>query len=160
MRITESCKRISKSGIESGGDVLSELSSIDCEVKSLRKVAANWLLNRDEYVEKAIGCDPVQCGCMVFDYAAVQSWVELIEEIESRISVKMLVFIRLRRQYRNCTGRVGWTTQMQSTYPDLVAKECGTLPEDEWVENRHTFKSWWNNIVNITTILAAKKGLL
>jgi hypothetical protein len=139
---------------------MSKLSTIDNDIKELRHIATNWLLNRDDYVEKAIGNVPVQCGCVVFDYAAVQSWVELIEEIEGGISLKMLVFVRLRRRYRNCTGRVGWTTKMQSVYPEMVAEECGTTPEEEWVENRHTFKNWWNNIVNITTILAAKRGLL
>jgi hypothetical protein len=138
---------------------LSELGNVEGEVKSLRQIATNWLLNRDEYVETAISSSPVLCAGIEFGYEDVKSWVSLIEEIEAGIPKRMLIFLQLRRQYRSCAGRVGWTTRMQSTYPELVAKECGTSPDTEWVENRHTFKNWWNNLVNTTTILAAKRGL-
>lgn len=160
-------------------------SSIEREVKRLKATTSDWLLNRDDYVRQALeerqetimagsssigdgmprasgNGDPTgQKGSRMADkLATVQAWVELIAEVEQGLPDRMLVFLLLRREYRNNNGRIGWTASVQWKYAEQAAKRCGTKPEDEWVENRHTFKDWWNNIVTMTTILAAKRGLL
>lgn len=88
-----------------------------------------------------------------------EKWLHLVEEIERRLSPKMRIFLRLRREYRYRRGRYGWVAPVQHKYAEAVAQLEGKAVEDVWIEDRHTFQKWWQRIVEYTAREAAKRGL-
>jgi hypothetical protein len=87
-------------------------------------------------------------------------WIKLIDEVETRLNLKMQLFLQLRREHRFASGRNGWTASVQWRYANELARLTNQKPEDTWIESRNTFTGWWNKIVDSTARLAAKRGLL
>lgn len=87
-------------------------------------------------------------------------WIQLIEEVETRLSPKMRIFLNLRREHRFASGRNGWTASVQLKYANELARLTHQKPEDTWIQSRNTFTLWWSKIIDYTARLAAKRGLL
>lgn len=113
---------------------------IDVEVKRLKSITGDWLLNKDTKI-------------------ANEDWLRLVKDFEEGISPRMRIFLILRREKRDSAGRNGWTSSIQLKYAERAAKAMGTTPEEEWIDNRHTFKDWWNELLLQATIIAASRGL-
>ncbi|GAV24792.1 hypothetical protein ciss_07250 [Carboxydothermus islandicus] len=157
---------------------------IDLEFKKENRKVANWLLfyeeRKAEYErlrEAIIESSPCLTDAVPGGKNAVsdptarkavelarlqetEKWLQLVEEVENRLPLKMKVFLRLRREYRYRTGRNGWIAPVQWRYAQELAKILGKNPEDTWIESRTTFYYWWERIVEYAARLAAKKGLL
>lgn len=90
-------------------------------------------------------------------------WLELVEEVESKLPPKMQIFLRLRREAEytktRLRGRPGWVAYVQDHYAKEMAKANNKRPSDYWVEDR-TFFAWWDRIVTYAVIRAAKRGIL
>lgn len=157
---------------------------LDTEVKRDNRKVAGWLLfyeerkaeyekQREAIIESSPPCflDAVPGENAVTDPTGrkavnlarlheTEKWLRLVEEVESRLPLKMQVFLRLRREYRYRRGRNGWVAPVQWRYAQEIARILGKNPEDTWVESRTTFYYWWDRIVDYTARLAAKRGLL
>jgi hypothetical protein len=89
-----------------------------------------------------------------------EEWIQLIEEVETRLSPKMRLFLHLRREHRFASGRNGWTASVQLKFANELARLTHQKPEDTWIQSRNTFTLWWSKIIDYTARLAAKRGLL
>ncbi|WP_461367778.1 hypothetical protein [Candidatus Darwinibacter acetoxidans] len=93
----------------------------------------------------------------------ISDWLALIEEVETSLSPKMRLFLRLRREAvytkTHLRGRPGWVAYVQEHYAREMAKLNKKRPSDYWVEDRTLF-AWWDRIVTFTAIKASKRGLL
>lgn len=90
----------------------------------------------------------------------MEEWIQLIEEVETRLSPKMQIFLKLRREHRFASGRNGWTASVQLKFANELARLTHQKPEDTWIQSRNTFTLWWSKIIDYTARLAAKRGLL
>lgn len=149
-----------------------ELPSLEAEIRSDNKKVTYWLLfyedrKKDYMLRRDYAVINCSTACVsdsltspeMPDISEEEKWIELIEEVERRLSWKMKIFLCLRREYRDMTGRKGWTAAAQWKYAQKVADYLGKEPEDVYVD-RFTFNNWWSRIVEYTARLAAKRGLL
>lgn len=155
------------------------------EVQDDNKIVAGWLLwineRKEQYHLKRIEIYNSSGPCLseaipgnktnvsdptgskiekLSDLITAEKWINLIEDVENKLNWRKKIFLKLRREHRFCTGRKGWTAAVQYKYAHEIAKITGQKPEEVWIDSRHTFKVWWNQIVEITARLAAKRGLL
>lgn len=160
-------------------------SEMEREIQNDNKIAADWLLwvserrlayntKRLEILtssgpclndlipgNKIITSDPTgRKGQLLGDLKKVGEWLNLIDDIETKLSWKLKIFLFLRREHRFATGRNGWVASVQIRFADELAKKLCKKSEETWIENRRTFFNWWNQIVNITVRQACKRGLL
>lgn len=104
--------------------------------------------------------DPTgQKGAKLAELKKTEAWLRLIEEVQTRLPWKLEIFLLLRRKYRY-RGRNGWVAAVQWEFAYEVAAQLGKKPEETWVASRGTLWLWWNQIVDFTARLAAKRGLL
>lgn len=93
-----------------------------------------------------------------------KAWLALVEEVESRLSWEMRVFLRLRREAKYRKGRVrgrpAWVPYVQHKFAQEVARRRGKDIKDVWVSAPETFMRWWRRLVDYTARQAAKRGLL
>ena len=161
------------------------MTQLDIEIKNDNRQVEGWLLwyherkreylNTREAIIHSSGptlhevvrgnetniSDPTgRKGEKLGDLKRTAEWLKLVEEVEARLPWKLEIFLRLRRDYRFARGRNGWTAAVQWKFAQEVAKQLGKKPSETWVESRSTFWSWWNQIVDYTARLAAKRGLL
>ena len=158
--------------------------TLDVEVKNDNRIVEGWLLwyheRKSEYlstreailhsssntsihevISEGEVSDPTgHKGEKLAESKRTEEWLKLIEEVEMRLPWKLEIFLRLRREYRYASGRNGWVAGVQWKFAQEVAKQLGKKPSETWVESRSTFWSWWNQIVDYTARLAAKRGLL
>lgn len=157
--------------------------TLDVEVKNDNRVVEGWLLwyherktdylNDREAILSSPGpnmngsirgsdiSDPTGSkGQKLGDLKQAEEWLKLIEEVEARLPWKLEIFLHLRREYRYASGRNGWVAGVQWKFAEEVAKQLNKKPAETWVESRSTFWAWWNQIVDYTTVMAAKRGLL
>ncbi len=156
----------------------------EVEIQNDNKIAANWLLwieeRKTDYLNRRIELigsenhelqlaipsnrntgDSTQSTVLKLAAANdIEKWIRLINEIEEKLPWRKRVFLQLRRQYRFASGRQGWTAAVQYQYAQRIALILDTKPEEVWIDSRHTFKVWWNEIVDYTVRLACKRGLL
>ncbi|PKM83814.1 MAG: hypothetical protein CVU88_01090 [Firmicutes bacterium HGW-Firmicutes-13] len=84
-------------------------------------------------------------------------WLEFIEEVGTYLTPEQQVFLRLRREYKHCQGRKGWTSAVQYRFTEEMARRTGS---EVWIESRNTFTNWWKTIVNETAREALRRGML
>lgn len=156
------------------------------EIKDDYRVVSGWLLYYDERrrsyerkreeilhssTSKLLAAPPGEGisdstgkrGAKLGDLKNISDWLALIEEVETSLSPKMRLFLRLRREAvyakTNLRGRPGWVAYTQEHYAREMAKLNRKRPSDYWVEDRTLF-AWWDKIVTYTAIKASKRGLL
>jgi len=85
-----------------------------------------------------------------------EEWIKLVDEVEAALPERDRAFLHLRREYRECQGRRGWTKRVQQQF----AAELGKAIGKEVPYHRNTFSQWWGRIVWTTAVLAARRGLI
>ena len=85
------------------------------------------------------------------DIKYTEDWLKFVADLENSISDEFKALLHLRRDYRFCRGRTGWTVALQRRYEEKTGYRVG---------GRSTLHLWWRDLVNCATVLAAKKGLL
>ncbi|MCL6590672.1 MAG: hypothetical protein K6U80_12030, partial [Firmicutes bacterium] len=164
-----------------------EPNALEQEIRADNRIVEDWLLwiierkqsyfNYKKEITESLGTgniavevkpknkvsDPTATKGLKLSSAEIQrmkEWIELVEEVETRLSPKMQVFLKLRREHRFASGRNGWTASVQLKFADELARLTHQKPEDTWIQSRNTFTLWWSKIIDYTARLAAKRGLL
>lgn len=86
-----------------------------------------------------------------------------VDDLEGRLSAgtpHLLVVLRLRRQYRDQRGRLGWVSPVQARFPDELAAVTGLPAEDHWKSCRNTFHLYWRELLDLAAREAIRQGLL
>jgi hypothetical protein len=150
------------------------------------KIAAKWLLEyperRQSYIDQLSefsvlgamkyssqpgGTDPgdptKNKGVSLATLDEQRLWIMTIEETESTLGEKKLVFMDIRRQAENIKyegdmerGRPPWMLYVQSHYADWHQRRYGVYYEP----SRKTIFNWWYEIINIAVRIAIKRGCL
>ncbi len=157
--------------------------SLEEEVRLDNEVVAGWLLmyeeRRQEYLELLEGAaypvsvdlsqprantnavsDPTARAAIRLAETNYSAWLAVVDEVERRLSWRLQVFLRLRREHRHARGSRGWVVPVQRRYAEIVAAKTGEDIEDTWISSRTTFAAWWSQIIEYTVRTAAKRGLL
>jgi len=99
-------------------------------------------------------------GQMGRDLAMLQKtekWLELVEDVERKLTDKQLLILSLRRAYR--FHGTGWTDKIHIKYASTIAKKTG-LPEEEcYIADRTTFWRWWQEIEDLALCMAEERKL-
>lgn len=157
--------------------------SLEEEARLDNEAVADWLLmyeeRRQEYLEllEDAACpvgvdlsqprantnavsDPTARAAIRLAETNYSAWLAVVEEVERRLSWRLQVFLRLRREHRHARGNQGWVVQVQRRYAEVVAAKTGEDIEDTWISSRTTFTVWWRQIIEYTVRAAARRGLL
>lgn len=165
-----------------------EQLTLEREIKSENRVVQGWLLEYrqrretyDRYREDVLYASPQPPDGMPHGTAISNpteqkggrlaelteeagAWLEIIEEVQNRLSWKMQIILRLRREAIHIrgkrSGRPAWVSYVQVHYCEEVAARERKQLEDVWVDREKTFYEWWDRIVEYAARLAAKRGLL
>lgn len=129
-------------------------SSLQREYQSAYDVAEDFLLNiadkREEYARAILIWQRKGRGHEPHHLERLRKFIELVDEIETRLPHHLAVFLIIRRDYRHYHGTKGWTEEV-----DIRLREQGICRDA-----RQTISSWWRKIVTMTMFVAAKRGLL
>ena len=169
------------------GEAIEQLTLED-EIRNENRIVQGWLLGyrqrKEEYCRRrgdillasplppnglprgSETSDPTERkGGMLAELAEDEAlWLELVEEVQVRLSWKMQIILKLRREAvyirGKRRGRPAWVAYVHVKYCEEVAAKLGKQLEDVWVNNEDVFSEWWKRIVEYTARLAAKRGLL
>lgn len=170
------------------GEAAEVLLTLEQEVRNENRVVQGWLLNyrtrKEEYCRSrgdvlfaspqppdgmprgSETSDPTERkGNILAEMNEKDGlWLDLIEEVQERLSWKMQIVLKLRREAAYIRGkergRPAWISYVHVKYCEEVAIKTGKQLEDVWVDRERTISDWWFRIVEYTARLAAKKGLL
>jgi len=158
-------------------------TTLENEIKDDNRKVSRWLLyyheRRREYLRKredimnsspsldgSAGVSSMSAGYVsnptaskgdkLADLHKTEKWVSFVEEIERRLSPKMQVLLRLRRQYvHGVRGRpVRWIIALK------LSEEISRSAGKDYSVGPDTVDKWWRNIVTYAVVVAAKKRLL
>lgn len=96
-----------------------------------------------------------------------EKWLLAIECMYQELPTEKRIFIEQRRraekknQYlrEQKKGRTNWVTFVQEHYTRAMADEYNGQPEDFWISEK-TIKLWWREIIELTRLIAIKKGCI
>lgn len=102
--------------------------------------------------------DPTgKLGTELASLEKTEKWLELVEDVEKRLSEKQLILLSLRRAYR--FHGTGWTDKIHLKYASIISKKTG-LPEEEcYIADRTTFWRWWVEIEDLALRMAEERGM-
>ena len=102
--------------------------------------------------------DPTgKLGTELASLEKTEKWLELVEDVERKLTDKQLLILSLRRAYR--FHGTGWTDKIHIKYASTITKKTG-LPEEEcYIADRTTFWRWWQEIEDLALRMAEERKL-
>jgi len=97
-------------------------------------------------------------GAKLASLQAVEDWLDLINDFESSLPRERQIYLRLRREYRDCRGRKGWTSAVQYRFDNEIRRQIG--PHHDGLITRRTMTNWWAEMVLELAREALRRGLL
>lgn len=165
-----------------------ENSKILEQIKRDYKTAEEWILQyyerRAEYYEEAryihdhsygVGQGAGNKGSGGNNYSLIrfsdlehmERWLLSVELMWSTLSPKKKIFVEQRRRAEaknrylkeRKQGRINWALFVQKHYAREMLQENGGRQETYWM-NEKTIKIWWKEIVELTRLIAQKRGCI
>lgn len=85
-----------------------------------------------------------------------EKWLQLISEFEQSLPREKLIFLRIRRDYRHCRGKNGWSSAVQYRFARELEEKLGK----DGIRHRNTYANWLNQMVQELAREALRRGLL
>lgn len=99
------------------------------------------------------------------DLDYMEKWLLAVELMWATLSPKKKIFVEQRRRAEQKNrylreqrkGRINWILFVQEHYANEMAKKYSRKPEEYW-SSEGTVKIWWKEIIDLTRLIAIKKG--
>jgi len=93
-----------------------------------------------------------------------EKWLLAIELVESMLGPKKKVFLDIRRVARRknktVNGHEVWRGYVQTNYAEKMAELNESRMVDRWFLSDRTITVWWQELVELTRLVALKRGCL